>query len=657
MKRFILLCLVACGHPQHRDDTPEASNAIAFVDVTVVPMDKDGALEHQTVVVRHGEVTEVGAVTNVLVPPGAQVIQGAGKWLIPGLADMHVHTYDPLQLALFATRGVTTVRIMWGDPAAIGIRDAIRAGEQRFAPSIWTAGSIVDGVPPIWPGSTGVATIKAAAAEVDAQRRAGYDFIKVYSKLSPEAYTAIVANAKVPVIGHVPVAVGLVGVLEAKQASIEHLDGYASYAERDDSPLKGATDFKARSALYKYADAAKLADAVARTKAAGTWNCPTLVVSDSIAHLDKPQTDRPELAYVPKSMIVQWDPKQDFRFASWTAQNFEDARGAMAWKLALVKQLSDAGAGLLAGTDVGNPWLVPGYSLHDELALFVAAKLTPQQALRAATAAAAEFLHDAKGGAIAAGKRADLVLLDGDPLADIKNTQKIAGVMLRGRWLPASELAAERDRIAGLYRGEGSRFTTDATPTTAGFRARYAGVGFLSGEERITFVNDHILAEQRLDGAPATLWDLELGKTGRGSRIHIQGDGLNVILERTGKAARLSGKAGHATVDVAEKIDDDEILGGTDAPAGIDAAFQRQLMTLPQGDTATVKLLVLDQRPALALRHMSLQVKRLPDGTRTVGKRSIPVRVFGMAAFGGTQEFALDGDGWLVASSVYQRVD
>lgn len=654
MKRLALLCLTACGHPQHRE-TPEATNAIAIVDVSVVAMDKDGALAHQTVVVRDGAIAEVGATTNVLVPPGAQVIQGAGKWLVPGLADMHVHTYDPQQLALLVTRGVTTVRIMWGDPAAIGIRDAIRAGEPRLAPSIWTAGSIIDGDPPIWPGSTGVSTAKQATDEVAAQQRTGYDFIKVYSKLSPEAYAAIVATAKVPVIGHVPMAVKLGGVLAAKQASIEHLDGYAGYAERDDSPLKGSTDFMARIALYKYADPAKLAEAVARTKAAGTWNCPTLVVNDSIAHLDHPASNRPELAYVPKAMIAQWDPKQDFRFARWTAQNFEDARGGMAWKLALVKQLADAGAGLLAGTDVGNPWLVPGYSLHDELALFVAAKLTPQQALRAATAAAAEFLHDAKGGAIAAGKRADLVLLDGDPLADIANTQQIAGVMLRGRWLPASELAAERDRIAALYRGERSRFATDTTPTTAGFRARYAGVGPISGEERITFANDHLIAEQRLDGAPDTTWDLELGKTGRGVRMHVTGDGLDVTVTRDGGKARLAGTAGHAPVSAEEAIADDEIFGG--APVGIDAAFHRTLMTLPQGDTATVKLLVLDPRPAFALHHMTLQVKRLPDATRSVGKRAIPVRVFGIPMFGGVQEIALDGDGWIVASSTYQRLD
>src|SRR5262249_14450162 len=153
-------------------------------------------------------------------------------------------------------------------------------------------------------------------------------------------------------IGHVSAKVGLAHALESRQASIEHLEGYGMFAQRDDSPVKRPTSLRERMRAYQYADDAKLADAVARTRAAGVWNCPTLVVADRLAHLDQPETlERFENRYASPSYRAAWDPKRDFRFREWTPDNFAQARGGLLWNHALVKRLSDAGAGILAGTD------------------------------------------------------------------------------------------------------------------------------------------------------------------------------------------------------------------------------------------------------------------------------------------------------------------
>ncbi len=661
VRAFVFLVVVGCGSSASRAPEVSGVGALAVVDVTVVPMDHDGTFAHQTVIVRDGKITVLGPVDTTRVPEGAQRIDGTGKFLMPGLADMHVHTYDPRQLALFASMGVTTIRVMWGAPGALGTRDAIKAGEWRLAPSIYTAGPIVDGDPPTWPGGLGVTTPAGAADEVIAQHRAGYDFVKVYSKLPADAYAAIVAAAAksgMPVIGHVPKAVGLRGALDANQRSIEHLDGYAAAVERADSPVRDTTDFKQRMSAFKYSDPAKLADAISRTKAAGTWNCPTLVVLDRVASLDHPDTKRPEYRFVPSSSIASWDPSQDFRFRSTTADDYATMRANHAWARTLVKQLSDAGAGILAGTDVGNPWLVPGFSLHQELEELVAAKLSPYQALRAATLAPAQFLHaETEVGTIAVGRRADLVLVDGNPLVDITNTARIAGVMLRGRWLPAAELAAAREAVAEIYAGKRSRFD-DATPAAPAprFTARFRNTRPSSGEERVTVYGTdealRVVGEMRPDGDVKSRWELELGPHQLGERMHVVQDGLDVVMLRDAGHVRVTGKVGADSLALDEPIADDEIFAG---PAlGVDVAYQRQLGAMTIGQSILVKLVVLELSPKLALRRMVIQVDRAADSQHT---KQAPTHVYAIRLFGRQDPLELDADGWLVSSSTAVRVD
>ena len=643
-----MLALVACKSAA----PPTVSGDMAFVDVTVIPMDREATLANQTVVVKGDRIVAVG---RVKLAPGVKTVDAKGKFLIPGLADMHVHTFDARQLAMFATEGVTTIRVMWGFPQTLGARNAAAS---RLSPTIATAGSIVDGEPPIWPGSTGVSSAAEATAAVEAQKRAGYDFIKVYNKLSPESYAAIVAaaaKANMRVIGHVPHAVGLDGVLAAKQASIEHLDGYGRFVRRADAPPLGE-DFKVRLRQWQQADPAKVKDAIARTKAAGTWNCPTLIVMQRLANMDRPATlERPENRFVPAPTRESWDPKKDFRLQSWTPEDFEAARSGIGWNGKLVKDMAAAGVGLLAGTDVGNPWLVPGYSLHEELTLLAAAGLTPYQVLRAATQAPAEFLRS-DAGVIASGKRADLVLLDANPLADIRNTSKIAGVMLRGRWLPASELAAEQQRIADIYSGKASRFTTPFDAKGAELQARFTYGGPLgSGEERIAAWPNRLVGDIADDGLGHTHIEVDLGADGRGQRIHITGDGLDLTVAREQGKAHLTGRIGGDKIDLSEPIAADELLGGE--PVIADAIFMHSLKDLAVGKGRGVTLVVMTMMPKPGLQRMSLQVTRLPDSTRTIGKQTLPVRQF--SAQLGFQKWTIETDaaGWPVSTQTAVRVD
>jgi imidazolonepropionase-like amidohydrolase len=410
----LLVCSVACGKPATKREHLQAGD-IAFVGATVVPMDREGELTDQTVVVRGDRIVLVAPAKSIDTK-GATVIDVKGKWLTPGLADMHVHTWSDRDFAMYLLNGVTTVRDMFGSPQHLQWRSAIESGKLE-GPTLFTAGPIVDGAPPTWPGSTVVTTPDAAREAVRAQKTAGYDFIKIYNGLSAEAYDAIAAEAKaqgIPFAGHVPNAVGIEKAITSGQRSIEHLDGYI--------PMRSEP----------HTDAA----IVAATAKSGVWNCPTLVVMDRIGRIDNIAglEKTPGLDYVSAAVREQWNPKNDFRFQTWTPEMFTALRAKNELGKKLVADLSKAGAHLVLGTDTGNPYVVPGFAVHDELALLVEAGLTPWQAMRMATVAPADLVDQAgKFGVIAPGSRADLIVVDRDPTKDIGALAKPSLVVVRGK--------------------------------------------------------------------------------------------------------------------------------------------------------------------------------------------------------------------------------
>jgi imidazolonepropionase-like amidohydrolase len=426
----------------------------AFVGVTVIPMDSERVLADQVVLVQDDRILELGPSNALRVPPEANRIEGHGLFLFPGLADMHVHlmeneTYFPLFLA----NGVTTVRNMAGGPEMSALRDRVKSGAP-IGPTIYTAGPILDGFPPVWEGSDVVTTPEQARRTVEKQKSAGYDFLKIYDNLLPAAYDAIIraaTQAHMPVVGHVPPHVGLQAVLDAHQWSIEHLTGYFEWLQVDRSPFRQANDHETfphpahllakRQALVDWVDESRIPQVAAATVKAGTWNVPTLVAWRNMTPHTELDTawKRPNMDYATPMLREWWNSDNGYTAEDWAAKRRGDAVRAK-----LVKALHDAGARLVVGTDTPHPFVMPGFSVHEELANFVSAGMPPYEALKTATVDAAEFMG-AQGefGVIKRGARADLILLDGNPLEDVTNTSRIAGVMAHGHWLSREALHAD----------------------------------------------------------------------------------------------------------------------------------------------------------------------------------------------------------------------
>jgi len=450
-------------------DPPAAPPAIAFEHVHVVPMAQPAAkpstkneegggetgqrlLRDQTVIVREGRIAELGPASAVRVPEGAQRIDGAGRYLAPGLADMHVHTWDAGELALFVAYGVTTVRNMFGSPIQLMWRAQIEEGK-LFGPRLYTAGPIVDGEPPVWPGSAVLVSAEEADALVLGQKQAGYDFLKAYARLERDPYDALVAAGKkhgLRVVGHVPDAVGIERALFAGQSTIEHLTGYVAASQTEDSPFLGRVGLLDEQQAWDSVDPEKLDELVLATRDAGAWNCPTLVVLQKWVQGEEAERlmQRPEMRFVAPMTRSFWSPKNNY-LSKMPEDVLAEIRAADVHRKRLVGALHAAGARILLGTDMGNPFVVPGVAVHEELENLVDAGLSPYEALRAATSGAAECMGaGAEWGSVAVGSSADLVLLEADPLEDVRNARRIAGVMLRGRWHTAEELAQKLEALA-----------------------------------------------------------------------------------------------------------------------------------------------------------------------------------------------------------------
>lgn len=443
-----LLVLIAVDTHAAAD---ESAVVTAFVNVAVIPMDRERVLEKSTVVIADGRIRDVGPASAIAIPANATVIDGRGKYLMPGLADMHAHTWEEQEFPLLLANGVTTIRNMFGGPIHLRWKQQIAAGKLTAAPNIYTAGPIIDGNPPIWPGPV-VENAAQARRTVDEQRAAGYDFLKVYARLSREAYDAVLLEGTARgmfVAGHVPDAVGLAVALRSGMKSIEHLSGYEYLARKTGGPGEEAS--------WARLDESQFASIAQDTAKSGTWNCPTLVlfqyrIAPGESEFLSKLMARPEMRYVSPEIVRSWRPENNFLKNSTPARASSSREKGDVMRKKLVKALHDAGARLLLGTDYGNPFVVPGFSLQQELRNFVAAGLTPFEAIRAGTSGAAEFMNASNEfGTIAPGRRADLILVEGNPLEDVSNVNEAVGVMVRGQWFSRAELTNELEKLARQF--------------------------------------------------------------------------------------------------------------------------------------------------------------------------------------------------------------
>lgn len=432
MKPFLLLLAVLCA-------LPAAAQPVAFVGVNVVPMDAERVLMNHTVVVEGDRIVAVGPAADTPVPDGAVRIDGRGKYLIPGLAEMHGHVPPPSApeaftedvLFLYVAKGITTVRGMLGAPGQLDLRARASSGE-IVAPTLYLAGPSFNG--------NSVHAPEQATEMVRAQHAEGWDLLKVHPGLTRAEYDAMAQTAHelgIAFAGHVPADVGLLHALEMRQETFDHIDGYVEYLDGFSGPV----------------DETRLAEVVRLTREAGAWIVPTMALWEVLyGTLSLEELSAyPELKYLPPAMVQQWKTIHAGRLASDQHDPAVSAQ-AIANRMRILEALHDGGVPILMGTDAPQQFSVPGFSLHRELERMQAAGLSPYEVLQTGTAHVGRYFADKdEFGTVATGQRADLILVDGNPLESLATVATPAGVMVRGRWLSREAIQTRLAEIAAAH--------------------------------------------------------------------------------------------------------------------------------------------------------------------------------------------------------------
>jgi imidazolonepropionase-like amidohydrolase len=449
-----LAALSGCTQAQAEPETT------VFTNVTVLPMDRPGILEDQTVVGVNGVITEVGASSLVSADSGATLIDGSGYYLMPGLSEMHAHVppgADPPRedvediLFLYIANGITTIRGMLGSPYQIPLADELEA-EGLLGPTFYVGAPSING--------NSAPTPDAAERLVRAHKAAGYDLQKIHPGVSLETWDRMVevaAEVDLTYGGHVPADVGLVHAIETGMSTVDHLDGYVKAIASDDVVSQVNTGQAIRLAgLANGTGEAKITDIVRLSLEHDVYVVPTMYLWENLygATDAEPFLSQPEMKYVSGRQREAWrrQASRGPRGAPQEVRDFLDLR------LRILKALADAGVSIMMGTDSPQMFNVPGFALHREIAVMSRAGMTNQQILESGTVTVGRYVREHLGidhdfGTVAASQRADLVLLASNPLNDLENLMDRVGVMVRGRWVSRDEIDAGLAALAEKHAG------------------------------------------------------------------------------------------------------------------------------------------------------------------------------------------------------------
>jgi Amidohydrolase family len=407
----------------------KAQSAIVFANVTVVDVEAGVLRPNQTVIVEGVRIAAADDAAKVPIPRTARVIDGKGKFLIPGLWDMHVHEFpEPHIPELFLANGITGIRDMYDDaPKIRELKKAIQEHRQT-GPRVVASGPVLNGVFEK-NAQVVVRTPEQARQAVRQQVKDGVDFIKIYNGLSREAFYAIAEESKrsnVTFVGHTPDSVTTVEAAAAGQRSIEHLDGVLLDSASNSAALRQAHRFIPDRGVLQSFDPDRAKQLFATYVRYGTWHCPTLSVYRADVLMNDPAAAKdPNFRLFPAIWLPKPSPKK--------SRDEALDRAVEQKMMEVTAMMFRAGVRLLAGTDTGYPFVLPGFGLHDELELMVSAGVPDSAVLRIATLAPAQFLgRNGELGSVKRGKLADLVLLGADPLKSIANTRLVRAVVADG---------------------------------------------------------------------------------------------------------------------------------------------------------------------------------------------------------------------------------
>jgi len=437
-----LLILGACA--------PNGEGVIALEGATLIDGAGGAPKEDVGILIRNGHIEAVSRVNEIKIPKGAERINLVGKTVIPGLIDAHAHV-ERWAAPRYLAWGVTTVRDLHGGAdSVIALRNDLNLGSIT-GPRMYAAGAMIDGAPATYPNATGVVTGPDARRAVDQRAVAGVDYVKIYTRITPALLRPLMDEAKtlrLPVAAHL----GKIDALTAARAgvvSLEHMAGVVQAASRTpaiyyrahDRFLSGWTTEEQGWTTLDSASLARTARALAQTKVAIV---PTLIVHEMLSRLDNPVLlTRPGMEDVPDDAESVRGVASLLRRTGWKPRDFQAFRRARARQDQFVREFKRAGGPIAAGTDATNQLLIPGFSLHEEMALLVDAGLTPLEAISSATRRGAQLLDADSLGVVTPGKVADLVVLNGNPTQNIAATRSIAWVMTRGRVVYPDSLRRE----------------------------------------------------------------------------------------------------------------------------------------------------------------------------------------------------------------------
>jgi imidazolonepropionase-like amidohydrolase len=433
-----VLVITSCTKAQEAD--------FAFTHVNVITMENDQVLKDQTVLIKAGKITKIGDAQSINISATKEVVDAKGKYLTPGLAEMHAHIPGNQNgtglaeetLFLYLSNGITLIRGMLGQPYHIALRDQVERGEV-LGPKIYTSG-------PSFNNNT-VTSAEQGAQRVREQQDAGYDFLKLHPGLTRENFDAIVATANeigITYAGHVSTGVGI---------RRDHIDGYLEGLVPPSLDLDPDSNGFFGINFTEEADLSNIPELVQKTKEAGVWIVPTQAMMERwMGPTDPTELAKdPEMKYINPNTLNNWVSTKE-NVLDQPEYNAEQALEFNEIRREILKQLYEAGVGILLGSDAPQVFNVPGFSIQREMQTMVRSGMSAYEILKTGTVNPAIYFGDeAQYGMIKEGLDASLILLENNPLEDIGNMSHPAGVMVKGQWISREVIDARLNKIANQY--------------------------------------------------------------------------------------------------------------------------------------------------------------------------------------------------------------